>query len=94
MPAFVVPGHKYLGPGNKLFAGKPTNEADKVARRHDFKYHISKNKKDVFKSDHDAIKDFAKVGGLSGNIGKIGLGLKNLVEEGILNRSLYPFHSG
>jgi len=32
-------GYRYLGPGNDLHNGKPTTEGDKVAQKHDWKYH-------------------------------------------------------
>lgn len=34
----VLPGTKYIGPGNRLDAGKPTSSADAAARRHDYAY--------------------------------------------------------
>lgn len=34
----TLPGYKYLGPFNSLFAGKPVNKADEAARRHDLGY--------------------------------------------------------
>lgn len=34
----VLPGHKYIGPGNPLDAGEPTNAADHAARLHDNDY--------------------------------------------------------
>lgn len=34
----VVPGYKYLGPGNSLDRGKPVNKADEAAQRHDQEY--------------------------------------------------------
>ena len=35
---FVPPGYRYLGPGNSLDVGEPTNEADKLAQIHDIAY--------------------------------------------------------
>lgn len=35
---FLYPGSKYIGPGNKLDSGKPTSQADAVAREHDYQY--------------------------------------------------------
>lgn len=35
---FVPPGYRYLGPGNDLNRGEPTNEADALARTHDEAY--------------------------------------------------------
>lgn len=35
---FSLPGYKYLGPGNRLDKGKPTNRNDAVAQEHDYAY--------------------------------------------------------
>lgn len=35
---WVVPGYRYLGPGNDLHSGKPTTEGDKAAQKHDWLY--------------------------------------------------------
>lgn len=35
---FVLPGHRYEGPGNSLNNGTPTNEEDALARKHDLQY--------------------------------------------------------
>ncbi|AIT18930.1 putative VP1 [Tusavirus 1] len=35
---WVPPGYNYLGPGNDLDAGEPTNKSDAAARKHDFAY--------------------------------------------------------
>lgn len=34
----VLPGSRYIGPGNSLNAGKPTSSADRAARLHDMDY--------------------------------------------------------
>lgn len=34
----VLPGSRYIGPGNSLDAGKPTSKADAAARLHDLDY--------------------------------------------------------
>jgi len=34
----VVPGSKYIGPGNAMNKGKPTSSADKAAYQHDLDY--------------------------------------------------------
>lgn len=34
----MPPGYRYLGPGNSLDVGDPTNEADALAREHDIAY--------------------------------------------------------
>lgn len=35
---YTLPGYNYLGPGNELEAGEPTNELDRIAQRHDRTY--------------------------------------------------------
>lgn len=35
---YTLPGYKYLGPGNDLDLGEPTNELDKLAQEHDISY--------------------------------------------------------
>lgn len=35
---YTLPGYKYLGPGNELDVGEPTNELDKIAQEHDITY--------------------------------------------------------
>ena len=35
---FVLPGSKYIGPGNSLDRGKPTSSADAAALQHDIDY--------------------------------------------------------
>ena len=34
----IYPGSNYIGPGNSLDAGRPTSQADAVAREHDYQY--------------------------------------------------------
>lgn len=44
---FVLPGTKYIGPGNRMDLGKPVNSADAAAYQHDLDYDdmINKHKK-------------------------------------------------
>lgn len=35
---YTLPGYKYLGPGNELDLGEPTNELDRIAKEHDESY--------------------------------------------------------
>ncbi|XP_072463668.1 uncharacterized protein [Notamacropus eugenii] len=37
---YTLPGYKYLGPGNTLDHGEPTNQSDKAAKKHDQHYHL------------------------------------------------------
>lgn len=100
MPNFTLPGFNYLGPGNKLDSGKPRNKADKIAQQHDYEYDSAKTSQDVFDSDWNAIKSFAKnslvdfnpVSRFGSTIGAIGLGAKTAVER-IKGESIYPSQS-
>lgn len=90
----TLPGYKYLGPGNKLKAGKPVNKVDRIARIHDYEYNKSRNKKQIFASDHKAIDRFKGESGFAARAGEYGLKAKNFVEEKILNKTIYPHFSG
>ncbi|CAH2088622.1 unnamed protein product [Euphydryas editha] len=35
---YTLPGYKYLGPGNPLDLGEPSNELDRIAQEHDNAY--------------------------------------------------------
>ena len=62
MRDWTLPGYKYLGPGNSLFKGRPTNEDDLIAFLHDLGYdHLIKNvKKNPYwnwnKADEEGLK--------------------------------------
>lgn len=97
MPQFTLIGHKYLGPGNKLDSGEPTNSADYIAKIHDTEYSQAKTKEDIFRSDKKAIRDFTddfvenkSIGSL---IGLTGLSIKHGAET-LLDRVIYPPLSG
>lgn len=91
MPLF--PGHRYLGPGNRLHNGEPVDEDDRIARRHDEAYSRAQSDADVFAADRqytkEFFKDFVSTGNWHSALGAVGLGTKNLVEEKVLGRSLY-----
>ncbi len=97
MPELTLIGYKYLGPGNSLYKGAPINEADSIAREHDFAYDRAQNKEDIFEADQKAIiqfkDDFLKNPHLGNIAGFAGLGAKHLVERG-LNKVIYPQLSG
>ncbi|KPJ17524.1 Capsid protein VP1 [Papilio machaon] len=42
----TLPGYKYLGPGNDLDLGEPTNELDKLAKEHDESYNEAQQEYD------------------------------------------------
>lgn len=88
-----LPGHKFLGPGNSL-NGIPIDTDDSIAQRHDIEYNNAKNKVDIFTADNKAIEDFAKdfyeTGNVHSALGASGLFVKNVVEEKLLNKVIYP----
>lgn len=88
---FLLPGHKYLGPGNPINNGKPVNKADEIARQHDIAYDKSTTKNEIFNADEKAIASFSKEKGISNTIGEFGLSTKHFVEKGI-NRTIYPWN--
>lgn len=81
MPAFNVPGYRYLGPGNKLNNGKPVNSADSIARDHDFAYERAKSASDIRSADRQAIGQFIGDKSIGGAIGAAGLGAKYIGES-------------
>lgn len=83
-----LPGHKYLGPGNKLDEGEPVDEDDLIARHHDEDYARAVNEEEIREADREAISSFAASGSAHGLIGAAGLGLKYGVES--LTGVLYP----
>lgn len=96
-PAFLYPGHKYLGPGNPLNNGEPVDSADRIAQVHDIEYSKAKSFGDIHSSDLKAIKsfgsDFTTKPNLPSAAGFVGLGVKYLTESAI-NRPIYPFSIG
>ncbi len=93
MPKLTLPGYKYLGPGNPLNSGKPINEADSIAERHDWEYNSAKHKEDIFESDNKAIDDFRESfinnPSIGSAAGYIGLGIKHNFEKAI-DKVIYP----
>ncbi|QTE03783.1 MAG: capsid protein [Grus japonensis parvo-like hybrid virus] len=70
---WLVPGHNYLGPGNPLHNGKPTNHNDRIAQKHDWGYdRILRRGKDPYwnynNDDRRAQRDFdhSSIGGTLG----------------------------
>ena len=90
---FLYPGHNYLGPGNPLENGPVVNEADLIAKEHDYAYAYANSKDDVFNADRQAIdefvQDFKKNPNLPSLAGAAGLGVKHFFEKS-LNKVVYP----
>lgn len=55
------PGYNYLGPGNPLEAGPPTNYSDVIAKNHDYNYHESTTEEEIAKHDRTAIEQFEAI---------------------------------
>ncbi|AFP74564.1 structural protein VP [Papilio polyxenes densovirus] len=93
MPRIHFPKHNYLGPGSGNFNVPPVDEDDAIARQHDLAYQQAENHKDIFKADKTARDEFFSSFIHSGNvhslIGGLGLGAKNILEENVLNHSVY-----
>lgn len=89
----LYPGHNYLGPGNPLENGPTVDNADKIAKRHDYEYHNASTEKQVFESDEKAVsefsRDFVTHPNLPSLAGAVGLSLKHGIEKNITG-VLYP----
>ena len=93
MPNLTLPGFNYLGPGNPLDNGEPTNNADRIARDHDIEYSTATSPEDIRRSDRKAIIRFLGDRDLfgpsiGGTIGAIGIGAKYALES--VTGVLYP----
>lgn len=86
---FTLPGYNYLGPGNGLNNGEPTNENDAVAQMHDWAYSLATTKEQIFEADKWAAENF-KINNIGGALGWAGMELKNIFEEDILGNTVYP----
>lgn len=88
----IFPGHKYLGPGNDIGSGSPTDTDDFIAQ-HDLDYENSNDKEDVFRADKKAIRafirDWIKNKNWHSAIGCVLLGLKHFTEK-ICGKIFYP----
>jgi len=81
---FIFPGHKYLGPGNKMDIGPPIDTDDLIAQQHDFEYENALDKENIHRADKKAIAAF--VGDCIKNknwhsaLGALCIGFKHLIE--------------
>lgn len=92
---YTLPGFKYLGPGNSLNQGEPTNRVDATARTHDIEYSTAATASDIRQSDRRFIG--ANINHLSESLqgnrsisetvgaaaGTIGIGVKYLAESAV-----------
>lgn len=91
----LYPGHKYLGPGNPLDNGEPVDEADRIARDHDYSYDSAKSEWDIHKTDIESIGRFSynsakNIFDLPSAVGAAGLTAKKGLEVAT-GTTLYPF---
>lgn len=97
----VLPGYNYLGPGNSLNRGAPTNQIDADAQIHDHQYNESSSSQHVQTADREftnkavdhiieGISGKGSIGDtIGGIVGGIGIGGKRLVES-LAGKTLYP----
>lgn len=89
---FLLPGHRYIGPGNPVDNGEPVDRDDEIARAHDYAYEHARDSDDIRRADLLAIKDFAVDSVVNTNyhsaIGAVGLGAKYAIES--FTGVLYP----
>lgn len=85
---FVLPGSKYIGPGNRMDKGKPVNEADANAYQHDLDYdaYLKKGHKarDVYMGYSDAderLMKKTKMNTPEGLAVNMGMGLKKILNK-------------
>lgn len=85
---FVLPGSKYIGPGNELNKGKPVDEADANALQHDYDYdnYLKKGHKakDVYTGWSDAddrLLKKTKADTPNGLAVNLGIGAKKLLHK-------------
>ena len=85
---FVLPGSKYIGPGNEMNKGKPTDQADANAYQHDIDYdnYLKKGHKakDVYTGYSDADERLlknTKANSANGLAVVLGMGAKKLLNK-------------
>jgi hypothetical protein len=89
----TVPGYKYLGPGNSLNRGQPTNQIDEDAKEHDEAYDKAKTNQEVSEADNKFVNkaldhlvnaiNFKETPGntIGAAVGAVGIGIKQAVEK-------------
>lgn len=88
------PGKRFLGPGTEDLNAEPVDFTDYIAKLHDIAYSRATSESDIYKADHEAIRDFLdnfaeNPTEIASLVGASGLSLKNFVEETVLGRVLY-----
>lgn len=60
--SYLVPGYRYLGPGNPLDNGEPVNALDRLARTHDIAYDRATLPEHIHSADYQFISDAKSLG--------------------------------
>lgn len=80
-----LPGHNYLGPGNKTNNGPPVDSDDAIAQQHDIAYSRARSVSSIRSADRQAIGafagDFIEEGNWHSAVGAVGLGAKYAAES-------------
>jgi hypothetical protein len=84
----VLPGSRYIGPGNPLPNGDPTNNFDALAERHDYQYASASDASQIRQSDREFLSAVWEqetsniVEGAHKLVSLVGIGAKYAVESG------------
>lgn len=103
----TLPGSKYIGPGNPVDNGTPTNKVDFAAKQHDIAYGQARNDADVREADEkfktsaqNSVAEALSFGGnpiegIHGAVGYLGIQAKNIYEDTFNSgKSAYPTFAG
>lgn len=90
MPATMLPGHKYFGPGtSNLNAGVGVDADDRHSHLHDLLYESAKTIEDIAHADRDFIEANIIESGPHSLLGAAGIAIKRTAEH-LLGDVLYP----
>lgn len=88
-----LPYHNYVGPGTDDFNKEPVDQDDAIALEHDTAYERARSSQDIYKADKEArnlfFNDFISNSNAHSLLGALGLGVKNVVEENLLQKPIY-----
>ena len=90
----VLPGSNYIGPGNTLNSGNPTNQFDLIAFSHDNQYNNAESESDIIQADKEFLKSayesvpFNALESVHKYVSLFGIGVKYNIES--LTGVLYP----
>ena len=90
----VLPGSNYIGPGNTLNSGNPTNQFDLITFSHDNQYNNAESDSDIIQADKEFLKSAYEsvpcntLESIHKYVSLFGIGVKYNVES--LTGVLYP----